>query len=330
MNSAIWVYVENHGGKPAKVSLELIGKARTMADRIGWKVVAVLCGHDVAAVAGEILNYGVDEVLVADDPLLGDFCSRSYAKVLADAVKQYRPEVFLVGGTALGSDLGPRLAARLRTGLSAHCIDLELSEQGELLAVVPGWGGNAKAGIRCPEARPQMATVGPGVFDVPQPGTRRGEIARLETAPASGNFSYRVVETVREEPKQEEFDTARVIVAGGYGIGSAENWKLVQDLADALGGAVGATRPPVDEGWADEHRMIGTSGRTVRPKLYVGVAVSGHLHHLVGIRKPDFMVGINRDPKAPLFEHCDLGLVGDYREIIPALLKALASYSAEE
>ncbi|MBW2141176.1 MAG: electron transfer flavoprotein subunit alpha/FixB family protein [Deltaproteobacteria bacterium] len=287
----------------------------------------MLVGDRVSSLAEEILIYGVDEVLLAQDPLLDGYCNQAYTRVIAAAVRENQPEVFLLGATTVGMDLGPRLAARLRTGLSAHCVDLELTAEGELLAVVPGWGGSIMARISCPRTRPQMAAVKPGIFDVPQPGQSKGRIVTLNAVVEKSDITYQVVEVGRDEVQQSGLDAAEVVVAGGWGVGDAENWKLIQDLASVMGGAVGATRPPVDEGWAEENQMIGTSGRTVRPKLYIGVALSGHMHHLVGIKKPDLMVGINQDRTAPIFSHCDIGLVGDFKEILPKLITAIKSFS---
>lgn len=327
MGSNIWVFVEHRQGRLMEVSLELIGKALHLGKRIGWKVAGVVIGHEVASLAEEALTYGVDEVITTEHPMLEQYCNYSYTKVLAAAVEAMSPEVLLLGATSIGVDLGPRLAARLRTGLSAHCMELELTDTGGLLAVVPGWGGNIMAKISCPRARPQMATVKPGVFDIPERVEAKGRLVHFETDLNEMDTNYRVVEVVCEEAAASALDSAEVIVAGGWGIGSAENWKLLEELASSLGGAVGATRPPIDEGWADESLLIGTSGRTIKPKLYIGVAVSGHMHHVVGVKKPGLMVGINLDSNADLFKHCDLGLVGDFKEIIPAVLEAVQRYS---
>lgn len=322
----IWVFIETRQGNLAEVSLELLGKALELAEKTNWSVAAVLLGNRVSSLAEEMLSYGVDEVIVADDPLLEEYCNQVYTKVLHRLTLDSHPEVFLLGATALGVDLAPRLAARLRTGLSAHCIDLEMTNDGELLAVVPGWGGNVMAKISCPKSRPQMATVKPGVFDIPAPGSAKGQIISFETDLDEKDLTYKVVETFREESSQSGLDSAEVVVAGGWGIGSEENWKLIEDLASALGGAVGATRPPIDEGWAEESQMIGTSGRTVKPKLYIGVGISGHMHHLVGIKNPGMMIGINSDQSAPIFDHCTLGIAGDFTKVVPHLIKEIKTY----
>ena len=326
IESKIWVFVEQRQGHMADVGLELLGKALALAKQVDWKVAAVLVGHQLSDLPDQVLSYGAHEVLVADDPLLTDYCNETYVKVLENAIKKYQPEAFLLGATAMGTDLGPRLAARLRTGLSAHCIDLEMTSEGELLAVIPWSGGNYVGRIRCPHTRPQMATVLPGLFALPRPGEVKGGKIQLETDLRTEDITYRVVEICRDEVQESGLETAEVVVAGGWGIGSQSDWEYIKQLASELNGAVGATRPPVDEGWADENQMIGQSGRTVSPKLYIGVAISGHMHHLVGIKSAELTVGINKDTEAHIFKYCDLGLVGDFREIIPALLNAIENY----
>lgn len=324
--SKIWVYAQHYKQGLSEVSLEVMGKARELAGQTGWGVGAVLLGENLASLAEEVCSFGLDEVLVADDPLLADYCNQAYAKVLVKAVGDYAPEVFLFGATALGTDLASRLAARLRTGLSAHCLDLELSPAGELLAVVPGWGGRIMARIGC-RTRPQMATVSPGIFEIPQKETAKGRIIRLAIALEPADITYRVVEVSQEAAQESALGAAQVVVAGGWGVGGEEDWALVKELATALGGAVGASRPPVDEGWASEAQMIGQSGRSISPGLYIGVAISGHMHHIIGLKGDGFKVAINTDPQAPIFEHCHLGLVGDFKEIVPALIKAIEAYS---
>jgi electron transfer flavoprotein alpha subunit len=322
--SKIWVFVEQRQGQLAEVGLELLGKALELAHPAGWTVGCVLVGHPLRNELGEqLLSFGVDEVLVADHPLLSSYCSQSYAKVLENWVRKYEPEVFLLGATAMGSDLGARLAARLRTGLSAHCIGLELSPERKLLSVVPGWGGNVLARVYSPRTQPQMATVMPGVFDMPRAKEVTGRIVPLDVDPKPEDVTYRVTEIRRETVQDHGLEKAEVVIAGGWGIGSKGDWQWVEELARALKGAVGATRPPVDENWAKEHQMIGQSGRTIHPKLYIGVGISGQMHHMVGIKGGELRVAINQDPQAPIFEQCDLGLVGDFKEIIPPLIKLI-------
>jgi len=330
VESKIWVFVEQRQGRIADVGLEILGKAAELRQSVQGKVAGVLVGSNLDALADQVLCYGVDEVLVADDPLLADYCNQAYVKAIEAAVKSWQPEIFLLGATAMGTDLAPRLAARLRTGLSAHCIDLHLTADGDLLSVVPGWGGNVMARVSCPRTRPQVATVMPGVFDLPEAGEARGRKISIETGLQQDDITYRTVEVRREETPKGGLETAEVVVAGGWGVGTKADWRYIEELASVLNGAVGATRPPVDEGWAEEHGMIGQSGRTVRPRLYIGVGISGHMHHLVGLKNPELMVAINSDPNAAIFNHCHLGLVGDFKQIVPALIETIKSYSSTQ
>jgi electron transfer flavoprotein alpha subunit len=327
VESKIWVFAEQRQCRVADVGLELLGKALEIAAPIGWKVASVLVGHSLNELTEQLLTYGAHEVLVADHPLLGSYCNQSYAKVLENAIRKHQPEIFLSGATAMGTDLSARLAAKLRTGLSAHCIGLELSSEMKLLAVVPGWGGHVLAKIYSPSTQPQMATVMPGVFEKPQRSKPRGKIIPMDVDIGPGDVTYQVLEIEGREIQEDTLERAEVIVAGGWGIGSREEWHWVEEVASILNGAVGATRPPLDEGWAKEGQMIGQSGRTVHPKLYIGVAISGQMHHMVGIRDAETVVAINQDPQAPIFEFCDLGLVGDYKEILPPLIEFVKQYS---
>jgi len=327
--SNIWVFLEQRENRLADVGLELLGKSLRLGAEINWKVAGLLVGHNLEPMIDRILPYGLDELLVADHPLLGTYCNETYAKVIESAVRKFHPEALLFGATAMGTDLAPRLAARLRTGLSAHCIDLALTEQGDLAGVVPWPEGNLMGHIYCPRTRPQMATVIPGIFEMPEKMQAKGRVIQIPVELEEKDRPYRIVETNRDENRSTGLEAAEVVVAGGWGIGSREDWRLIEALAAALNGAAGATRPAVDEGWADEAEMIGQSGRTVSPRLYIGVGVSGHMHHMVGVKGTELAVGINQDPGAAIFEHCDIGLVGDFRKIVPELIKAIKSYSSE-
>jgi electron transfer flavoprotein alpha subunit len=326
VQSKIWVFAEQRQGRLAEVGLELLGKALELAYSAGWKVASVLLGHSLNGFCEQLLSFGADEVLVAHHPLLSSYCSQSYAKILEKLIREYNPEVFLLGATAMGSDLGARLAARLRTGLSAHSVGLELSSQKKLLAIVPGWGGNVLARVYSPYTQPQMVTVMPGVFDMPIERKVTGRVIPIDVDLKPEDVTYQVVEIRREAVQENTLERAEVVIAGGSGIGSKADWEWVEGLASALKGAVGATRPPVDEGWAREDQMIGQSGRTVHPKLYIGVGISGQMHHMVGIKEAELMVAINLDPQAPIFKQCDLGLVGDFKEIVPVLVRAIQDY----
>jgi electron transfer flavoprotein alpha subunit len=319
----IWVFIEQRQGVIHEVGLELLGKARELANPAGARVAALLLGDGVLPLADTLLSFGADMVLVADHPALEPYRLLPYTQVLAEACRARQPDIMLFGATSLGVELAPRLAARLKTGLSAHCIDLQLDADGHLLQLVPGWGGGVLATIKTPEHRPQMATVRPGVMKKPQPVPRSGQVIPLTPGEDLDLSGPRVLEVHRQEPQELPLETAEVVVAGGFGVGGPEGWKRLEELAGLLGGAVGATRPPVDEGWASEEQMIGQSGKTVRPRLYIGVGISGMSHHVVGMDEAEFVVAINTDPQAAIFEVADLAIVGDQREIIPLLLEEL-------
>jgi electron transfer flavoprotein alpha subunit len=319
----IWVFIEQRQSVIHEVGLELLGKARELANPAGARVAALLLGDGVLPLADTLISFGADMVLVADHPALEPYRLLPYTQVLAEACRARQPDIMLFGATSLGVELAPRLAARLKTGLSAHCIDLQLDADGHLLQLVPGWGGGVLATIKTPEHRPQMATVRPGVMKKPQPAPRSGQVIPLTPGEDLDLSGPRVLEVHRQEPQELPLETAEVVVAGGFGVGGPEGWKRLEELARLLGGAVGATRPPVDEGWASEEQMIGQSGKTVRPRLYIGVGISGMSHHVVGMDEAEFVVAINTDPQAAIFEVADLAIVGDQREIIPLLLEEL-------
>jgi electron transfer flavoprotein alpha subunit len=321
--SKIWIFAEQRRGHLAEVGLELLGKAFELANPTGWKVALVLIGHQLNSLYGRLLPFGAHELLIADHALLRSYCCQAYAKVLEKAIRKYQPEIFLLGATAMGTDLSARLAAKLRTGLATHCIDLKLSSEENLLAVVPGWGGNVLATVHCPTARPQMATVMPGVFDMPNEGDSIVEIIPLEVDVKPEDVTYQILEIKKEEVQEFPLEKAEVVIAGGWGVGSKQNWQWLEELASVLNGAVGATRPPVDEGWAKESQMIGQSGRTIHPRLYIGVGISGQMHHMVGIKDAELIVAINQDPQAPIFEQCDFGVVGDHKEVLPCLIQEI-------
>jgi electron transfer flavoprotein alpha subunit len=319
----IGVFVEQRGGVLHNVGLELLGKARELADASGGTVSVFLLGRDISAFSDDLIALGADTVLLADSPLLEPYRLLSYTSVLAQACKAYYPDILLFGATRMGIELAPRLAARLKTGLSAHCIDLRLDSEGRLLQVVPGWGGGVVATILCPNHRPQMATVMPGVMKKLTPTKRSGECIVLTVKEDLHRSGPKVLEVHIEEPKEMPLEVADVVVAGGWGIGDRKGWVLLEDLATLLCGAVGATRPPVDEGWVPENRMIGQSGKTVKPRLYIGVGISGMSHHVVGMDESDCIVAVNTDPKAAIFEVSDVAVVGDYREILPPLMEEI-------
>jgi electron transfer flavoprotein alpha subunit len=305
------------------VGLELLGKARELAEKTQTKVTAVLLGHGVRPLAQELITYGADAVLLAEDPKLESYGLLPYALVMEGLIKTHRPDILLMGATAMGVELAPRVAAKVNTGLSAHCIDLQLDQEGRLLQVVPGWGGGVIATIVCPDHRPQMATVMPGAMKALPPTDKEGEIIDTTVQLPDRDLGPRLIEMVREEPEELPLEKADVVVAGGWGIGSQENWKMIDELASVLCGAVGATRPPVDEGWAEEGQMIGQSGKTVRPTLYIGAGISGVMHHVVGMDQSKHIICINSDPNAEIFQVSDVIVVEDFKKIIRPLIEEI-------
>ncbi|MCX5794830.1 MAG: FAD-binding protein [Elusimicrobia bacterium] len=324
MKPSLWICVPHQNGRPDPVGLELLGKGRALAESAGMVLEAVVLGAGAAPAAKALLEHGPSTVYVLDDPRLetGGTPVRAYA--LAELAKRRKPEVLLLSALREDSALASRAAARLGTGLSAHCVDLKF-DGSSLIQTVPGFGGNVMANIVCPDRRPQMATVAPGVF-APVPGRAPGaKVVREKVSLPRGLRGVRTL-SVRAESDGSgpaALKSARVVVAGGHGVGSRKDWALLEDLARALGGAVGATRPPVDEGWAKTRQMIGASGISIKPRLYIGAGISGMMHHTVGIQGAKTIVAVNRDPKAPIFQTADYGIVGDLKEVIPALLQRL-------
>jgi electron transfer flavoprotein alpha subunit len=319
----IGVFIEQRNHELLDVGLELLGKARQLADSSGGRVSALLLGKNLTALAQDLIPYGADTVLKADNPLLEPYRLLPYTALLENICKIYDLDILLLGATRMGMELAPRLAARLNTGLSAHCIDLQLDADGKLLQMVPGWGGGVVATIKCPDHRPQMATVMPGVMKKPEPVSRTGQVLDLPVEEEIHIPGPRVLEVHIEEPEGIPMEKAEVVVVGGWGIGGPEGWRLLEELAGLLCGAVGATRPPVDEGWASESQMIGQSGKTIRPRLYIGAGISGMTHHVVGMDESDCIVAINTNPKAAIFAVSDIAVVADYRKILPLLIKEI-------
>lgn len=319
---AIWVYASHHRGTLDPVVLELLGKGQELAEAAAPLEVCLL-GHPTAPLLAQLEHSGAATVRVVDDPRLASFSSSLYAFVLAELVRRHGPQILLLGAGSRTAALAARVAARLGTGLSAHCVDLKFERQ-NLVQTVPGFGGQLLANIVCPAHRPQMATVTAGIFEPRRREEFSPEVVREEVAiPPELRTSRELVEGSGSEPRHSGLTEADVVVAGGFGVGSKENWALVEKLARTLDAAVGATRPPVDEGWAAPEQMIGASGKVIAPRLYVAVGISGMMHHVVGVHGAKTIVAINNDPRAPIFANADYGLVGDLNEIVPALIAHL-------
>ena len=321
--SGVWIFAEQRDGEIAGVSLELLGAGRRLAEMLGTRVSAVLFGSSPAG-ADELLRWGADQVYHCDDAIFSSFNDEPYAGLLADLVKQYKPEIVLAGATPIGRSFFPRVAARLRTGLTADCTSLAIDiETKNLLQVRPAFGGNIMATILCPHTRPQMATVRPRVMKRAEyDRSRKGEIIKVSADSIS--CRTRVIETIKEVSEVSvNLQEANVIVSGGRGVGGEKGFTLLFELAEALGGCVGASRAAVDEGWIPYRHQVGQTGKTVGPKLYIACGISGAVQHLVGMQSSDIIVAINKNPEAPIFNIANYGIVGDLFEILPMLIKRI-------
>ena len=321
----VWVFAEQRGGKLMDVALELLGEGRRLADQIGTSLGALLLGHDVEGLAGQLISCGADRVYLFDDPALASYTTDAYTEVIHGAIEKEKPEILLLGATHIGRDLGPCLAVRCGTGLTADCTRLEIDpDDKRLLQTRPAFGGNLMATIQCPNHRPQMSTVRPGVMEKCAPdAARQGQVLHMPVDLSADICRTRVLETVRSLREMVKLTDAEVIVSGGRGLGSADGFALVEKLARRLGGVVGASRAAVDAGWIDHVHQVGQTGTTVKPKLYIACGISGAVQHLAGMQDSGYIVAINKNPLAPIFEVADCGLVGDVYQIIPAMLEAL-------
>jgi electron transfer flavoprotein alpha subunit len=329
----VWIFAEQEDGSLHDVALELAGKARELADRLGVKTGAVLPGAGVEGLAKRLIAQGTDAVYLAEDPRLAHYQTGPYAAVLTALIQKHRPQIVLYGATPLGRDLAPRVASALRAGMTADCTDLDISDVEDaktktlhknlLLQIRPAFGGNIIATIVNYDQWPQMATVREGVMAMREPDpARRGRIVRESLGLDPSLLALRLIER-HSEPRKVNLKGARVIVAGGGGIGSKENFKLVHDLAGAIGGAVGASRAAVDSGFIGKEHQIGQTGTTVRPALYIAVGISGAIQHRAGMEESAKIIAINKDRDAPIFSVAHYGVVGDYRQILPMMIKAL-------
>jgi electron transfer flavoprotein alpha subunit len=316
----VWVWVEQFAGEAGGISWEMAGKGRELADQLGTQLTACVLGHDVDGIAQEAIRYGADRVIVVDDPTLAAYRTEPYAVVMTSLVRQRRPEIVLLGASARGRDLAGAVATEIFTGLTADCTALDIDlEAGLLRQTRPAFGGNIMATIICPNHRPQMATVRHRVFEMPTPDpTRTGEIVRASAILSEDTIASKVIDFIREEGEVNLAD-ANIIVSGGRGVGGPDGFAPVKALADALGGALGASRSAVDAGWIPYAHQVGQTGRTVRPDLYIACGISGAIQHLAGMQTSRVIVAINKDPEAPIFKVANYGIVGDLFQIVPAL-----------
>ena len=324
----VWVIAEQIDCRLLAVSTQLVGQARKLADELHTSVQAILLGDDIERQAQGLITAGADRVYLGDAPELAFYHPETYTEIIVNLAQTHKPEIILLGSTSMGRELAPLVAARLKTGLTAHCIDLVLDANHNLEQRIPAYGGLLS--IICPQRRPQMATVAKGVFAALEPDENRsGEIVAIDV-PKIVSDRIQTLEVVREEPEGVPLESADIVVAGGAGAGDREGWEKIAALADVLNAALGSTRPAVDEGWTELATMIGQSGKMVGPQLYIGVGLSGEQQHLVGVVDAKVMVAINSDDKSPVFEQVDYGIVDDCREFVPVLIKKIQEYQEKK
>ncbi|MDO4513938.1 MAG: electron transfer flavoprotein subunit alpha/FixB family protein [Lachnospiraceae bacterium] len=337
----VYVFAQQVDNEISGIALELLGKGKELAAKLETEVVAVLIGHQVKGLADKLAEYGADKVIVVDDPELEVYRTEPYAHALASVINQYKPDIVLVGATAIGRDLGPTVSARVATGLTADCTVLEIGDfplvaipgqeqkHNQLLMTRPAFGGNTIATIACPDNRPQMATVRPGVMQKIEPIVGAKAVIEEYNPGFTPNNKYVTIkEVVKAVSDTVDIMDAKVLVSGGRGVGSAENFKILQDLADAMGGTVSCSRAVVDSGWMPRDLQVGQTGKTVRPQIYFAIGISGAIQHVAGMEESDIIVAINKDEDAPIFDVADYGVVGDLNKIVPQLTEAIKAAKA--
>ena len=337
----VFVFAQQVDNKLNGIALELVGKGKDLAKDLGTEVTAVLIGSDVMGLTKELAVYGADRIIVVDDPELKEYRTEPYAHALAEVIKKYKPEIMLVGATAIGRDLGPRVSARIHTGLTADCTQLEIGDfpinpipgreqlHNQLLMTRPAFGGNTIATIACPNFRPQMATVRPGVMQkAERVEGAQAVIEEFNPGFVPNNKYVEILDIVKAVSDVEDIMDAKILVSGGRGVGSAENFKLLDDLAEALGGTVSCSRAVVDAGWKSKDLQVGQTGKTVRPHVYFAIGISGAIQHLAGMEESDIIIAINKDETAPIFDVADYGIVGDLNKILPALTEKIKEAKA--
>lgn len=328
----VWVFIEQDAGKVADVSMELVCKARELADQLRTHVEAVVLGADVSALVPALHHYGCDNVFVAEDPRLEPFTALPYCRVLAGLAAAHQPDIVLFGATVAGRSLAPRVASTLLAGLTADCTDLRIDDfedriakrsfKDRLMQIRPAFGGNIIATIATGWDGPQMVTVREGVMRMAEPDTgRTGTVTRVAVELTDADTVVKIVERAKED-KTVDLKGARIIVSGGYGVGSKENFRLVTELAHTLGAEVGASRAAVDAGWIDHDHQVGQTGVTVRPKLYIACGISGSVQHRAGMSSSSKIIAINSDPDAPIFSIAHYGIVGDLNDVLPKMIRA--------
>jgi len=318
----VWVFIEQNEGEPARVSWELTGAGRDLADSLGVELSAVIIGSGVGHLAEEAFSYGADNAYLLDQPVFGQYRTQPYLETMCYLIEKYKPEVVLMGATGMGRDLAGAVATRVKTGLTADCTGLGIDDKRNLMQTRPAFGGNIMATIMCDRFRPQMATVRPHVIPLPERRTgATGKVIPENFSIAESSIFTRVLQVITDKSGKDRVDVAgaEFIVSGGRGLMAKENFVILEELAEELGAVVGGSRSAVDAGWLPPDRQVGQTGKTVRPKIYIACGISGAIQHLVGMQDSDVVIAINRDPEAPIFEVATFGIVGDLFDVVPAL-----------
>ena len=339
----VYIYAQQVDNEISSIAYELLGKAKELAADLGTDVTAVLLGSNVKGLCDKLAEYGADKVIVVDDPALETYRTEPYAHALASVINEYKPEIMLVGATAIGRDLGPTVSARVATGLTADCTVLEIGDfplvavpgkedeqkHNQLLMTRPAIGGNTSATIACPDNRPQMATVRPGVMQKIEPIVgAKANIIEYNPGFTENDRYVEIMEVVKAVGQVKNIMDAKILVSGGRGVGSAENFKMLDDLAEVLGGMVSCSRAVVENGWKAQDYQVGQTGKTVRPNVYFAIGISGAIQHVAGMEESDLIIAINKDADAPIFDVADYGIVGDLNKIVPALTEAIKAANA--
>ena len=337
----VYVFAQQVDNEVSSIALELIGKGKDLAKDLNTTVTAVLVGSNVMGLTEILGEYGADRVIVVDDPELKEYRTEPYTHALSSVIEKYKPDVFLIGATAIGRDLGPRVCARIHTGLTADCTQLDIGDfplvptpgkeqkHNQLLMTRPAFGGNTIATIACPEFRPQMATVRPGVMQkLPREAGRKAEIEEFNPGFVPNEKYVEIMEVVKAVSNVADIMDAKILVSGGRGVGSPENFKILDELAEAIGGTVSCSRAVVDAGWKPKDLQVGQTGKTVRPHVYFAIGISGAIQHVAGMEESDIIIAINKDESAPIFDVADYGIVGDLNKIVPMLTEKIKEAKA--
>ena len=341
----VYVFAQQVDNEISGIAYELLGKGKELAAKLNEEVTAVLIGHEVKGLADKLAEYGADKVIVVDDPELKEYRTEPYAHALSSVINEFKPDIVLVGATAIGRDLGPTVSARVATGLTADCTVLEIGDfplvaipgreaeqkHNQLLMTRPAFGGNTIATIACPDNRPQMATVRPGVMQKIEPIVgAKANVIEYNPGFTPNDRYVEIKEIVKAVSDTVDIMDAKILVSGGRGVGSAENFKILEDLAEALGGSVSCSRAVVDSGWKPRDLQVGQTGKTVRPNLYIACGISGAIQHTAGMEESDIIIAINKDEDAPIFDVADYGIVGDLNKIVPQLTEAIKAAKANK